>query len=374
MNSYTDSMMLLPMFEGQNSLGRMMLKRISSVNIAFAPAADAFDDIVSSSAGNSAITLCDILAFDDILQAHANPYARDGQSVIVISGRAPDTSAALDILKHSVSGIYRLVSRTNGFCISLTEDELAAVEGARFYFCDRNKAKMKEKLFRSWGMYAHEAGVAGGGRICVFVGDEPRMDAPKSEFCSESAMYRVDIAPEHALYFDKSYDETVRYSLLAAACMSKCLDIGHGGDMASLLASLLGIHAAHSECGMRSFVPAFHTGYTVAVPYGGKAAHGMTVSLFNPTDRITGKISRTPLDNICRVLRGLAEHGEICIALPYEGSIEQSLAPVLGDGDIFVKDAYPPETVGKSAVITLGYRAAYGTGVGHIEHIGAEKI
>lgn len=357
------SRVVLPVFE--EGVGSLMFKRISSVNIGFKNAAEAFNNIMSTSRNARYICPCDLLDHYDLSCLRKNPSARDGEAILIISGFAPNAETALELSKHSVSGIYRLISRTNGFAIDMLENEYQNIEGARFYFCKSKNAESAAALIRSWGMYARVAGIAGGERVRISVDSQIRMDILKSELLDDQECH-IDITQDHAGYFMRSFGETVIYSSLAAACSARHLDIGHNGDLPSLVASLLGVYAACKTYDIRSLRNRFHIGYTVAVRSDIAVCDGMTVSLFDSVDISCGRTTSQSLSYMNAVLRGLIAGGEITCAIPVRGTIEETLLPVLQDGAVFVKEKQCPDTVSHGAVLAFGKRATGNARIGHI--------
>ncbi len=358
------SRMLLSVFE-QDGVGSLMFKRISSMNIGFKSAAEAFNNIMSTSRNARYIRPCDLLEHYDLSCQRKNPCARDGEAILIISGLAPNAETATELSKHSVAGIYRLISRTNGFAIDMLENEYQNIESARFYFCKSKNAESAAALIRSWGMYARIIGIAGGERVCISVDSRMRMDVLKSELFDGEDRH-IDITQDHAEYFMRSFSETAIYSSLAAACSARHLDIGYGGDLPSLVASLLGVYAACKTYDIRSLRNRFHMGYTVAVRSDIAVCDGMTVSLFDPVDISCGRTTSQSLSYMNAVLRGLIAGGEITCAIPVRGTVEETLLPVLQDGAVFVKEKQCPDSITHGAMLALGKRATGNARIGHI--------
>ncbi len=358
----TDS--VLPVFE-DGGIGRLMFKRISSVNIGFAGAANAFKNIVSTTRNMQYLYPCDITELYDLSCMRKNPFARDGEAILLVSGLAPNAETAKNIAKKSVSGIYRLISRTNGFAADIFENEYQNIENARFYFCKSKNADSTAALMRSWGMYARVIGIAGGERVRISVDSQMRMDIFKSDLY-DNTDNRVDITCEHMQYYLKSFKETMIYSSLNAVRSALRLDVGHADDLPSLVASLLGVYAACGTYGINSVRMGFHTGYTVAVRRDITLCNGMTVSLFDPADRSCGVITQQSFSHMDSVLRGLASGGEIIAAMPVRGSIRDTLAPVLSGGAVFVNETSVMDNIAEGALLAFGNSAMCGAKIGHI--------
>ena len=355
---------VLPMFDN-GRIGRLMFKRITSVNIGFAGAAKTFQDVMSDIRNAQYVRPCDMLELYDLVHLRTNPSARDGEAVLIISGFAPNAAEAKKIAKRSVSGIYRLISRTNGFVIDLHGDELEQIESTRFYFCSRKNAEAKAALMRSWGMYARIVGIAGGNRVCISSDMQTRMDILKSDLY-DADDNRVDITCDHMQYYLRSFNETTAYSSLSAACSASALDVGHGGDLPSLVASLLGVYAACKAYDIGSLRMRYHIGYTVAARRDITLHDGTVVSLFDPTDRACGRITPQSLRHMHSVLRGLAAGGEITAAMLVRGGIQDTLKSVLHDGAVFVSEISSTYNVADGAIIAFGSRATGGARIGRI--------
>lgn len=358
------SRIVLPAFE-EGGVGSLMFKRISSLNIGYKNAAEAFNDIMSTSRNMRYIRPCDLLDHYDLSCLRKNPSARDGEAILIISGTAPNAETARELSTHSVSGIYRLISRTNGFAIDMLENEYQNIESARFYFCKSKSADSTAALIRSWGMYARVIGIAGGERVCISVDSQIRMDILKSELLDGDDLH-IDITDRHAEYFNRSFGETAVFSSLDAARSARHLNIGYDGDLPSLVASLLGVYAACRTYGIGLLRTRYHIGHTVAVRSDIAVCDGMTVSLFDPVDISCGRTTSQSLSYMNAVLRGLIAGGEITCAMPVRGTVEETLLPVLQDGAVFVKEKQCPDTISHGAVLALGKRATGNARIGHI--------
>lgn len=357
--------LLLPIFENENSIGRLMFKKISSANIGFAGAANAFNDIMSSVRNAQYIRPCDLLEFHNTAKMGKNVFARDDYAILLVEGNVPPKYIPW-FESSVVTGIYRLISRTNGIAIDLTSDEYESIEGARFFFCPHKRAQGNELLMRSWGMYARTVGYVGGNRVRVSVDSVVRMDALKQELFDDSENGIV-ITPEHAEYYWRSFKETLVYSSLDAACSAKRLDIGFGGDLSSLVASLLGVYSAAKTYGLGRLKQSFHVGYTVAVRTDIRICDRMIVSLFDPIDIRCGRMTNESLLNINSVLRGLFCCGDIAGAVPVRGTIDETLVPLMPIDAVLLKEHLMPTEIPYGAVITFGMRAVGGRRLGTIK-------
>lgn len=359
------SNLLLPIFEDENSIGRLMFKKISSASIGFAGAANAFDDIMSSVRDAQYIRPCDLLELHNTAKMGKNVFARDGYAILLVEGSVPPKYTAW-FENSVVTGIYRLISRTNGIAIELTSDEYESIEGARFFFCPHKRARGNEQLMRSWGMYARTVGYVGGNRVRVSVDSEVRMDALKQELLDDSDNGIV-ITPEHTEYYWRSFKETLVYSSLDAACSAKRLDIGFGGDLSSLVASLLGVYSAAKTYGLGRLKQSFHIGYTVAVRTDIRICDRMIVSLFDPTDIRCGRMTNESLLNMNSVLRGLFCCGDIAGAVPVRGTLDETLASILQGDAVLLKEQQMQSEIPAGALIAFGMRAVGGRRLGTIQ-------
>ncbi|GEM_PF-4825389 len=347
-------------------LGRLMMTKVGAVNIQPLPIVTAFIRFVNKNRVGDTFYVADLAALYQKEQIKKLVCGRLGEAIISVSGSIVAGAMQKKIVSSSVCGLYELILRTEGFALDVSETEYKDLTNTRFYFCKQNRADIMVGEMLRCGLQARRIGVVGGdGNIAITVDGITRVDIAKSELIGTESI-TVNIGTEYTEYYTRSVIETTNYATLFATGFAKYLDIGHGGDIESLIASLLGVYAAQFTFEIPTYTCRYHSGYTVAVRRSFDIQPQTYVTLFGAGDGRTGAVNAQSLQQLMRVLRSYACEGLIYGVIPVRNQISGCIGQ-LPEGLSFVRYANAPENAPAGSVLVLSHRLLGGIRIGEIK-------